>query len=315
MRIPRICFALAAAVLVAGLLPTTALAQGEAKPSLLVLYLDSDGASDKQKEDVLAATKKVVAKYGKYKLLDTPKLDLLDEMVNFECIEMDADCMSAIGKAQKTQLLLYSAFEGGTLSMKLTDVGKKKVLGEYSSSTSAPKITSVVTGKGLVKLFGPLPKKAKLVLVKIDANVEKAEVFINQKRIGPTPLKVKLKPGSYTVSVRKKEFLMVEEKIKIAGGKAFEWKATLKPIPKKKTVVVIPPVTPPPKTKKKGDDDDDDAFYATWWFWTAVGVGTAAAVTGTVLALSSDSDGYDVGTVRFSISPSAAENDAIFYEE
>jgi len=100
MRIPRICFALAAAVLVAGLLPTTALAQGEAKPSLLVLYLDSDGASDKQKEDVLAATKKVVAKYGKYKLLDTPKLDLLDEMVNFECIEMDADCMSAIGKAE-----------------------------------------------------------------------------------------------------------------------------------------------------------------------------------------------------------------------
>lgn len=311
MRTPRICFALAAAALVACSLPTIALAQGEAKPTLLVLYLDSDGVSDKQKGDVLAATKKVVQKYGKYKVIDTPKLDLLDEMVNFECIEMDGDCMAAIGKSNGAQLLLYSGYEDGKLVLKLTDVGKKKILAEFSGSTSTPKIASVVTNKGLVKLFGPLPKKPKLVLVKIDANVEKAEVFINQKRIGPTPLKVKLKPGSYTVSVRKKEFLMVEEKIKVAAGKLFEWKATLKPIPKQKTVVVIPPVTPPPK--KKGDDDDD-AFYATWWFWTAVGVGTAAAVTGTVLALSSDSDSYDVGTVRFSISPSAAENDAIFYE-
>ena len=314
MRTPRISFALAAAALIACLLPTAALAQGEAKPSLLVLYLDADEVSDKQKDDVLAATKKVLAKYGKYKLVDTPKLDLLDEMVNFECIEMDGECLSAIGGANGAGLLLYSQWDGGKLSLKLADVAKKKVVAEYSGSVSKAKIASNLSDKGLVKVFGPLPKKPKLILVKIDANVEKAEVFINQKRIGATLLKVKLKPGSYTISVRKKGFLMVEEKIKVAGKDPVEWKATLKPIPKKKVVVVVPPVTPPPKKKKK-DDDDDDAFYATWWFWTAVGVGAAAAVGGTVWALSADSDGYDVGTVRFSISPSAAENDAIFYEE
>ncbi|MBM4354592.1 MAG: PEGA domain-containing protein, partial [Deltaproteobacteria bacterium] len=162
--------------------------------------------------------------------------------------------------------------------------------------------------------FGPLPAAPVLVLVNVGANVEAAEVFINQKRVGVTPLKVKLKEGKYTISVRKPEFLMVEETVAVAGPGPVDWNAALKPVPKKvEKVVVVPPVTPPGKKDEK--KDDAKPFYATWWFWTGVAVGVAAVTGGTIWALNSGGTEYDVGTVKFSINPSAAERDFIFYQE
>jgi len=290
-------------------------AQPDAKPTLLVLKADSDKLSEKQAQSILKETKAGIAKYEKYVLMDTPEIDLLDEMVTYECIEMDAACLSAVAEKHKAGFVLYTSWDGTTLTVRLVDVGAKTLVGEHVATPAKGKVEQEVTGAGLVKVFGPLPEKPVLVMVTIDANVEAAEVFINQKRLGTTPLKVKLKPGAYTVSVRKKDFLMVEEKLQVAATETMDWKASLKPIPvQAEKPVIVPPVKPPVTAKKDRKDDEETPFYGTWWFWTAVGVGTAAIATGTVLAVTAEGEQPPVGTVRFSISPSAAENDAIFFE-
>jgi len=287
-------------------------ARADGQPALLVLYADSDALSDGDKGTILKQQKEFLAKYKKYTFLDTPKVDLLDEMVNFECLEMDADCLSKIAGPLKAELVLYTNWESGTLTMKLVNVADKTVVKEFSAAAKKKSVKNVAAKGGILKVFGPLPKKKVLILVNIDSNVESAEVFINQKRVGTTRLKVKLKQGKYTVSVRKKGFLMVEETLDVAGPDAVEWKAMLKPIPTKVDhhVVVKPPI--PPKPKK--DDEVKKPWYKTWWFWTVTGVSLLAITGGIIYAVYPDSGTYDTGTVKFSISPASAEKDYIFYQ-
>jgi len=293
---------------------TPAVAQ-EAKPVLLVLFADADKLSDSEKAALNTEQKKVLEKYGKYSSPDTPKIDFLDEMVNYECLEMDAACLAQIGKANNAAFVLYTSFDGAKFAMKLVNQAEGKVVGEKSGSATKKNIQGEAGKDAIVGILGPIPEPKKevppeLVTVNISSNVEAAEVFINQKRVGVTPLKVKLKEGKYTISVRKQDFLMSEETVNVAGAEPMDWVATLKPVPVKteKKVVVTPP---PPKDKTK---EEEKAFYQTWWFWTAVGVGAAAAVGGTVAALSSGGDTFEVGTVKFTVNPSLAERDYLFYE-
>jgi hypothetical protein len=289
------------------------------KNSLMVLYAESDALDDGQKEALLAAQKATLAKYGKYTLLDTPQVDFLDEMVNFECLEMDAGCLSKIvaGKDGKAALALYTSYDGAKAVVKYIDVKKAKVIKEHEVTADADALAD--NGEAaVVALFGKLPeKKAALVAVKINANVEKAEVFVDQKRVGVTPLELKLKEGKYTVSVRKQDFLMVEEALVVKGAKEVSWSATLKPVPKKVVTVVTPvkPVKPGDKNNdKKKDDDEVKPIYATWWFWTIVGAAVVTTATVTAVAVGGSDSGSDVGTVKFSINSAAAEKDFIFYE-
>lgn len=289
----------------------------ESRSKLLVLNVDSDSMSDGVKADTLAATRKKLAEYPNLEVLDTPNVDLLDLMVEYECLDLDASCLSTVGKKYGAELVLFTRWAKGTLEVRLIKVADGTYAAEYKSDAEEGKVAGLVATTGLEKTLGPIPVKVEKVDVTIDANVEAAEVYIDEKAVGVTPLTVKLDAGDYVVSIRKDKFMMVEEKLKVTGSQAVKWSATLKPIPPKKVVVTPPPkVTTPTRTedpKKPGDDDKaSKPFYATWWFWTAVGVGTAAIVTGTVLALSG-SDSYDTGTIKFSVHPSTAEKDAIFY--
>jgi hypothetical protein len=293
--------------------PGSARAQGTAEqPSLLVLHVDSDVLSDGDKEKVLKAQKETLAKYKKYTLVATQKIDLLDEMVNFECLEMDADCIAKICAGKGADLVLYTAFDGSKFSSKLVKIADASLVKDHSVAATKKKVAKVAGKDGVIGVFGALPIKKKLVEVSLDANVEAAEVFVNQKRVGTTPVKLKLKPGAYTVSVRKKEFLMVEEALNIAAPGPVKWKATMKPVPKK---VVIKPVKPIKPIKHKDDKKDDGStpFYQTWWFWTGVGVVAAGIIGGTAYAVNAGSSDFEVGTVKFSINSTAAEKDYIYY--
>ncbi len=185
----------------------------EGKPSLLILYADSDQLSDGEKDALLEEQKLFAGKYNKYSLPETPKVDFLDEMVNFECLEMDAGCLVQIVAKENVDFVLYTAFDGSKVRMRLVDVKAKSEVKAHEAAANKGSIKKVGGEKAFVALIGPVPKppkKQELVLVKIDANVEKADVFVDQKRVGSTPLELKLKEGDYTVAVRKPEFLMVE---------------------------------------------------------------------------------------------------------
>jgi hypothetical protein len=316
MNRPVSLLAFLALLLVAGLSPVRATAQEEGGPALLILSADADKLSDAEKKALWDEQNKALAKYKKYTLVEARTIDLLDEMVNFECLEMDAACLAQIGAKQQVAFLLYTSFDGSKLTVRIVDVAGKSYVGEFSGTADKKKLGASGGEAALAKILGPLPAAPTLILVNVGANVEAAEVFINQKRVGVTPLKVKLKEGKYTISVRKPEFLMVEETVAVASPGPVDWNASLKPVPKKvEKVVVTPPVTPPPGKKEEKKDDEGKPFYATWWFWTGVAVGAAAITGGTIWALNSGTTEYDVGTVKFSINPSAAERDFIFYQE
>jgi hypothetical protein len=58
-----------------------------------------------------------------------------------------------------------------------------------------------------------------------------------------------------------------------------------------KKVVESTEATPPePPPAEAEPEQDNGAWYTTWWFWTAVGVVTAGAVTGVVLAATAGGD-------------------------
>jgi len=288
--------------------------QAQNKTSLLLLNVDGDLISDADKATAVAALKKQLHKYNKYRIVEAPQLDLLESMVDHECLDMDAECLAAIGKAYKVQQVLYTGAEGGGITMILVDVPTLQELARYEQKGDAKAATIAMTGAGRTKLFGKLPKpkpvEVKRVTFTIDSNVKDSVIYINDKKIGPAPMTMKLKPGRYTFRIERAGFLTIEEKIQVAEVGNKSWKAILKPIPTKKPIVVVQP------DKKKDDDkgDGETPFYKTWWFWTSIGVGVAAITTTAVVLGLQGEDTYPVGTAKFSIDPSSAQYDGIFYK-
>jgi hypothetical protein len=282
------------------------------QPTLMLVQIDGDGMSDAKKGEVLEKLKTNLAKYKKYTILDKTDLDLLEAMVDAECLDMDAECLTNIGRASKADQLLYLKADKGKLFMWHINVKTGKFMKKHEVAGDEEAMAAAIPDKGMVALLGPLPvKKVKRIVFTIESNVKDSDVFINGKKFGMAPLTVKLKPGRYTFMVKAKGFLDVQEKIQVAqvGNKA--WKAKMKPVPTR--TVEKKRVVPPPK-KKTDDDDGKTPFYATWWFWTGVGVGVAA-ITATTIALAvSGDDTPSVGTAKFSIEPSSAQYDAVFYQ-
>ena len=211
-------------VLAAVILLGTGTLQAQNKTSLLLLNVDGEMLSDAEKDKARAALKKQLHKYDKYRIVEAPQLDLLEAMVDHECLDMDAECLAAIGGAYKVQQVLYTQAEGGAVSMILVDVPGVKELTRYSQKGNAKAASVAITGAGRTKLFGKLPEpvktvepvKVKRVTFTIESNVKDSIIFINNKEIGPAPMTMKLKPGRYTFRIERDGFLTVEEKIQVA---------------------------------------------------------------------------------------------------
>ncbi|MFH1529837.1 MAG: PEGA domain-containing protein [Pseudomonadota bacterium] len=301
-------------VLAAVILLGTGTVRAQNKTSLLLLNVDGEMLSDAERDEARAALKKQLHTYGKYRIVEAPDLDLLEAMVDHECLDMDADCLAVIGGAYKVQQVLYTRADGGALSMILVDVPGAKELSRYEQKGDAKAASLAITGAGRTKLFGKLPEPAKpaevaRVTFTVESNVQDSTIFINDKEIGPAPMTMKLKPGRYTFRVEREGFLTVEDKIQVAEVGNKSWMATLKPIPVKKPIVVV---DPDPGTKD--DKGGKTPFYKTWWFWTSIGVGVAAITTTAVVLGTQGSESYSVGTAKFSIEPSSAQYDGIFYK-
>ncbi len=291
--------------------------QAQNKTSLLLLNVDGEMLSDAEKDEARAGLKKQLHAYDKYRIVEAPQLDLLEAMVDHECLDMDAECLGSIGAAYKVQQVLYTQAEGGSITMILVDVPGAKELTRFEQKGDAKAAGIAFTGAGRTKLFGKLPEVEKppvevaRVTFTIESNVKDSVIFINDKKIGPAPMTMKLKPGRYTFRVERDGFLAVEEKIQVAEVGNKSWTATLKPIPTKTTLVVVDPDA---GKKGGGEDDGKKPFYKTWWFWTSVGVGVAAITATAVVLGTQSSDSYSVGTAKFSIDPSSAQYDGIFYK-
>jgi len=146
-------------------------------------------------------------------------------------------------------------------------------------------------------------------ILDIRSTVPKAEVLIDDKPVGTTPLEIEAFAGQHAIVVRKEGHTSHEVTLTIAAGAAYSVQAELEPIPSEspepvgetgtgeETILATeehePLVAPPPAQPGAEPVDEGKAWYKQWWLWTAVAVvvGVAIAVPIAVDASSSSSGG------------------------
>lgn len=109
-------------------------------------------------------------------------------------------------------------------------------------------------------------------IVKIDASEQGATVKVNGKVLGVTPFDQDVPAGKADLTVFKPGFKEHKEILEVMGGKSYDLKVKLEPLP------------------AGAGPGGAPAFYQTWWFWTVVGVAVAGGATATALAASGGQD-------------------------
>jgi hypothetical protein len=88
----------------------------------------------------------------------------------------------------------------------------------------------------------------------VRADQDDAEVLIDGRNVGMTPLELELKPGSYKVRVRREGYLDWNGQVDLRAGDESTLSALL---PRKKTPVAARPATPPPEPEVKPEPEPE----------------------------------------------------------
>jgi len=140
---------------------------------------------------------------------------------------------------------------------------------------------------GIVAKLEGLRKK--LARITLNCSVDGAEVHIDGKLIGKTPLEYEpyLVPGTHRFIVRKAGQLPLDRQLKVSAGDRIEiivpWGLvpTVKPASQPTPIALAPPDTSPDISDRPSGSPP---VYKRWWFWTVIGVAVAGAVTAGVVA-------------------------------
>ncbi len=290
--------------------PSRAQAFESKKTSILLLRVESESLSSAERTKTTDAIRSALANYPNVALLPTPSEEILDLIIELECGDIDAECFQKIAEKYKADQVLYPEATGTAaapnLAIKLYDRKKKAVVKQATGTAAGAKALALV----LVQALGPIPvfkpkepvkppppKKPSRVLVTLTSNVPGALVTMSGVKLGPTPVKRKLKPGRYTVKVVKKGYVPLVKKVVVKAQETQTISLNLV----EKAVLDGTPVVKPKETPTKLPTTvaDADPFYTQWWFWTAVGVGLAGIIT-TAAVLSVD-DEIATGTTSFGL--------------
>ena len=276
------------------LVPLPAMAARNTK--LVPLAVQSDKMLDADKAAATKALRDVLAKYTKITLLDTPTTDLFEVMMELECTDIDADCLGKMGEHHKSEQLLHTVAkpqDGGSvkITMQLIKSGTSKVLKESTQTAAKKADVAKALGAAVEDIFGKLAApKVKSGIITIESNVEGATIYLNKKNIGKTPKKVKLKPGKYQLKLVVKGHQELNETLVVADGEKRTAEYTLVAdtvlVKKDPDPIKKDPIKEPVKEDPK--DGEVTPFYATWWFWTIIGVGVAGGVTAAVVLSQGD---------------------------
>ncbi len=136
----------------------------------------------------------------------------------------------------------------------------------------------------------------------VGGNPKGAEILINGRVAGtlPTEPPLRLLVGSATLTVRARGYEDVNRTIEVRADGEISEQVELAPVPSARPASVAlaapPPTSPttstaveasleakPSPTPETANDVDSAPFYKRWWFWTAVGVVAAGAITTAVV--------------------------------
>jgi len=296
----------AAAILLTLVAPALAQAQAQAPAQapakkLLVLPLEALVIDDAEKAEYDAMVVTALRPYRNFELLPKPTDDPLEVMMELECFSFDDACAKGFQKRYGADAVLRVAItDEGTLRAQLYSGAAAPTVLELEPSADAP--LGTLAGKIVAGVFGAPPKAPPADgLLVIETSPKGATVFVNGKPYGPAPTEKRFPPGTYTVTAKLADHEDDLKEVTLASGQTLS--VALAPR-------ALKPVTAVGAAAATTTAVAATPIYEKWWFWTAIGVGTAAILAPTIYYLTRPGDAPS-GSMDLVIHPVTFQDDAL----
>ncbi len=242
----------------------------------------------------------------KYKIIPAPKMDLEEMYMMFACDSPNKTCMTSIAKMMKVDFLIYGTvdFQRGKyelvlrlLNVKTGKNPRNRLIGDLSNKSAMNENID----KALRVMFDIKDEHMEQRLLSVTTNGVVSEVYLNDKKVGITPLVLTnktIKPGNYQLLIKKEGYEPVKRDVVLSENR-------IETIDLKLSPVVIPAL------KKGGDTvannknikknetldltkdsksgEKQKEWYQEWWVWGVAGAVITATVVTVVLLNGDDS--------------------------
>lgn len=196
----------------------------------------------------------------------------------------ETQCLSLVGQrlgATEVLLLAVSQLGDVVLALQRIDVAEQRVAARFADSiVSGQAVDEARILSWLQQLYPPETFK-RYGQIRITTDIDGAQVYVNAKARGKTPLSAPLQvlaPGNYRLLIEKDKFLPFQASISVMPDSVVEVTARL------------------PREGK------ETPWYRRWYVWAGIGAGVAAVVaTGVAIRLATDKPPQDMSMVPASI--------------
>lgn len=283
-------------------------------PMQRVLGMKVEGMdlTQKDRDDLFRVVQAKLRSYPQITLLKPPERELMDEMMDLECIDVDIDCLTKLGKKYNAEKVFYAQVDPDgaafTLIVRVVDVGKTSALRDEKTSVAVKAGLANALESNVEAVFGqpPAPVESRGTL-EVVASVAGAKIFVGGEYAGTGSVRLKKDPGSYSVRVTREGFEEQIFNLTVTAGQLTTRAVDLKE-------AAGGPVGVGPNggsTNGKGGETkkDEGSVFEEAWFWGVIVGVVALGTTVAVVATSGGDDTGDSGRVVFSVDPQNAWQD------
>lgn len=285
-------------------------AAAQAAPDrVLGMRLEGVDLLAKDRDDLFHVVQAKLRRYPSIDLLKPPEAELMDEMLELECFEIDVDCLTKLGTKYGASKVFYAEVNpvdtGFMIKVSIVDATTGQAVRQRESVVMARADLAGALEREVEAVFGqpPPPKPAEGTLV-VEAAIAGAQIFVDGTYAGTGRIELKQKPGSYSVRVARDGYEEALFQMDVVAGKQARRTVRLEALPE--------PATPPVVVPAPSTEDEDTPVYETWWFWTALvgGVAVASAAIAVPVVLSSESGPAPTGSMVISMEGTQAWRDS-----
>ena len=249
---------------------TCIMGQAHAADTVVVLPIESDQLNDLAREVTTRLEQQIDGQPG-FKNRGQVNFSLDEAKETFDCASEAPKCMAAAGKMFKTPVLFWGSLEKGRgLTLKLRGLRIASVSMDYRLDVTFEdrRQLRAELDKVISHFLARKPYRRALS-VRIKTRPPGASITMDGRRIGVSPVTVRIQPGVHKVRLQLEGYTELEETINLSDTDD-ALRFSLRPL-EAVPVPVTETIEPPPVRRK-------------WPLWLGIATGTAAlAATGTAI--------------------------------
>ena len=251
---------------------------------VLGMNVEGDRLTKKDRDDLLKVVQAKLGRYPDLELLQPPAGELMDEMIDLECVDIDLSCLARLGRKYKADKVFYAQIDAGpakgyVVHVKVVDAAGDKLVREGQMDVKGAAGLGAALEVEIEAAFGKPPEPVVKVTtgkVVVTANVAGAKIFVGAELVGTGSVELERPAGEVVVRVVHDGYLEQIVKVAVVAGETVERRVDL---------AMAGPVDPGPGKKKIDDGGDSD-----WILWAVVG---AVVVGGTIAIIAATTGGED----------------------